>query len=747
MSPTKSIVAILSFFLGIVFFYFKSIHALVGLFVFCFFRPSWRWVWLFLIGLLWGFLHLIWVETTGMPHVLVLSHAHVEGVVVSLPIQSPQKTQFDFQVQRCNGHAVRAKMVLSCYNHCPKVRAGEYWVLDGKIKKPHNLANPGGFDYEAWMSARHALWAGTIRPNTMHHVAKRDERYSVLVCRQYLADNLKFYFKDLKILGIVQALALGVATHIDKTSWDLFRRTGTTHLMVISGSHIALVAGIIYAVFRRLWSYYPRGCLYCPAQKIAAIAGMLAALVYALLAGFEVPSQRALIVCFIVFARFFVHQQHTVWQSWRYALLMVVLFEPHSVLMPGFYLSFIAVAILLFIQERFSFKGIKNMLVTQFACTLGLMPLTLFWFSYGSINGLVSNVIAIPWIGFVLVPLSLLSVLLALWSLPQTMVLMLTKGIDGLFVFLSWMDGFYPWNLTWIWSYAYIPLALMLVMLFVVFVPMKEIYPAVLLLLIASLTPKTLKVKQGDAQVDVLDVGQGLAVAVHTAHHTLIYDTGLKQYQGSDMAEMVIIPYLKAIHRMRVDKVIISHPDMDHRGGLNSLLQTHWVRELVVDDPHFYHQGVSCHHDVSDWTWDGVTFRFFSLPDHVFSKNNHSCVLQIKTRHASMLLPGDIEKPAEDYLLQHDATMLSSDVLLVPHHASKTSSSYDFVQTIHPIYALASFGFDNRYHFPHPKTLETYQDMHIPFYNTADFGMITVILPADKKPDLPRLYRQRKFFL
>ena len=222
-----------------------------------------------------------------------------------------------------------------------------------------------------------------------------------LILREQLAATMEEYLPKGPTLGILQALTLNVTSNIDKEQWELFRRTGTTHLMVISGSHIGLVAGFCYCLIKWLWSRSGRLCLYCPASKMASLFGFFAALLYALLAGFEPPSQRSLFACFFLFLRTFLSQRFTVWQAWRYGLLLVLLYEPHAVILPGFYLSFIAVAILILINQRIAGGKIKKALCIQLACLFGLMPLSLYWFSYGAVNGLFANLLAIP-CGFLL---------------------------------------------------------------------------------------------------------------------------------------------------------------------------------------------------------------------------------------------------------------------------------------------------------------------------------------------------------
>ena len=223
--------------------------------------------------------------------------------------------------------------------------------------------------------------------------------------------------------------------------------------------------------------------------------------------------------------------------------------------------------------------------------------------------------------------------------------------------------------------------------------------------------------KEGEAQVNVLDVGQGLAVFIQTTHHYLLYDTGIKFYNGSDMGKLAIIPYLKTQGIRVLDKVVISHPDLDHYGGLSSIEEQFPIKALLVNDVSFYQRGINCHH-YPEWQWDGVVFRFLPIPPIFNNKNDNSCVLQIITAGAQLLLPGDIEKKGENYLVATYPDKLHSTILIAAHHGSKTSSSPAFLQHVAPHYAIISAGFDNRYHFPHQQTLNAFTNRGIQIINT-----------------------------
>ncbi|GGI78562.1 DNA internalization-related competence protein ComEC/Rec2 [Legionella impletisoli] len=717
---------ILCFFAGITTAYFKNVYPLSLLFILLYFRPNFRYVLWFSAAFFIAEVHQWQHREQHMPTTPMVQSARVEGEVASIPVHKNGNIQFELSVTRFNHQKAKANILLTCHKHCPEIHAGEYWRFHVKLKRPRNLENPGGFDYVRFLKARHIGWTGVLLKD--HQRLNQPKPYfSLLHLRERLAEVLYKADPNEQSAGITQALALGVTQHIQNNEWDLFRRTGTIHLMVISGAHIGLMAGIGYAVTKWIWCRFSILCLLIPAQKVASLAALMTAFVYSLLAGFGVPAQRALIVCFFMLLRNFCRQKFSVWQAWRYSLLAVLLFEPHSVLMPGFYLSFLAVAILLLSNQRFQEKGIKKIIILQVACMIGLMPFTMYLFSYGSINGLIANLLAVPWVGFVIIPLALGSMGLGQWVSMPWITSLLKWAISCLIFYLNWVDAFSLLNFKVGFAYLLYPFAFIIGIAIWVFLPVKKFLPIAFLLSLSALFPAYESIRKNEVKIDVMDVGQGLSVLIRTANHNVLYDTGVKFFQGSDMAKLAIIPYLETLGVNRLDAVIISHSDLDHRGGLTSLQEKYPIKRFIVDEPTYYHRGSSCEHYPS-WTWDGIVFRFFPLSKDLKGKNNHSCVLQVKAPGGSVLLTGDIEKPAEEYLVKRFGAELHSSVLLIPHHSSKTSSSEVFLRQVSPKYAVSSYGFDNRYHFPHQQTVEIYKKLKISVFNTVDCGKIGIHL-------------------
>lgn len=726
---------ILCFFVGMLYFYTHSPLCLLFIIASFLFRPRWVLLGMFVLAYGLSAFHQWRTADQDMPLQAVIPHAQLSGVVASIPHQTPEKTKFEFDADALNDFPVKSRMQLACYQKCPPIQVGQHWVLRAKLRRVHNLNNPGGFDYKTLMEARHIRWTGSIQKDTMKQ-RPQSIPLSILVLREKMAAYLAAMISDETTLGIVQALTIGVTNHISQTSWVLFRCTGTTHLMVISGAHIGLIAGMFFKLVLYGWSRSRRLCLRFPAQKIASLAGIFSGVSYALIAGFGVPAERAVVASGFMFLQYLGQRQFGAWQAWRYALLAVLLAEPHAVLMPGFYLSFIAVAILLTMNRRILTDGWRKLGLIQLSCMVGLLPFTVYWFSYGAVSGLVANTIAIPWVSFVIVPLALAT--LGLGQYMTCMVSLLKMSISAFMFFLHWIDGLAWMNVQMSYANMMLPLMWMLALMIFLLLPLKALFPTALGMLVAPFYPHHSGIPDHEFQAHILDVGQGLAVVIRTHHHVLIYDTGGQLYHGSDMGQLVMVPYLHLLGVNHLDKIVISHPDLDHRGGLASIEAKYPGTELVVDDPVFYHRGKSCH-EYADWTWDGIRFHFFPIKMLSGTKNNRSCVLHISNQSNQLLLTGDIERIAETQLLAQYGDSLKSSVMLVPHHGSQTSSSSGFLKMVAPKYAVLSYGFDNRYHFPHLKIMQRYQDAHIQLFATAEQGMIHVWFQRKKLAIMPFL--------
>lgn len=719
--------------MGILFAYTHQYALLLALLLIFFISPKPRILCFFLAGIGLALTH-DWLSLArGLPEQDVINYAIIEGTIASIPDQTADKTSFNLQVDAFNGKPAQALVQLAWYTKAPPLHAGQRWQLAAKLKKPHNFNNPGSSNYVRTLGIRHIVWTGYVRPSKTV-LLSNSSSWTLLSLRERLANTLAQLAKDEQTTGILQALTLNISSHLSANDWDLFRRTGTTHLFGISGEHIAMVSGLVFFLLQWLWSRSERLCLWVPAIRIASVGGFVAAFLYSLLAGFAPPVQRALTGCFFYTLCCLGKQRLSAWQIWRYALIVVTCIEPHAVFMQGFYFSFIAVACLIICQQRWPLKGFKQRLALQGSCLIGLMPLSIYWFSYGSINGFIANLFAIPLVSGLIVPLALMILLFSSWNWVSLLITPLTWLIALLFKGLLWSERLDFINIsTFLLPIEYV-VGMMFAGLLLVTLAIRPFKWIAMLWLLLPLIPTRSLVNRGEALIEVLDVGQGLAISVLTRHHALLYDTGDQFYKGSDLGKLVILPFYHALGIKKIDALVISHPDKDHRGGLHSVEAGIEVKQLLVNDPNYYHRGLNCH-KLPSWQWDGVRFQFFPIQLAMASKdtNNSSCILQVSTSAGRALFTGDIEALAEDYLVRTYGQQLASELLIVPHHGSKTSSTYRFLMEVAPYFAIASLGHDNRFHFPHAQPLKNMSALGIEFYRTDECGMVKWKLP-DKKP-------------
>lgn len=727
--------------MGILYVYtFNILLPIITLFV-LFITPRFPIILFFVMGLLLAFVHQWFILPKGLPNIPVIPRALIQGTIASIPLQNPNKTQFLLDIETLDGHPAQGLVQLAWYNKAPTIHAGQRWQFSVKIKKPRNFLNPGSSDYVNALATRHISWTGYIQNKNNIRLADIQSNPNWLVWRENLSRRLTHISPNTRTAGILEALTLNITTQITQEDWSLFRRTGTTHLFGISGEHIALVSGLVFMILKWLWSRSYRLCLRIPAIYVASISALFIALLYAFLAGFAPPVQRALIGCFFYTVYCLGKQRFTPWQVWRYALFSVLCLEPHAVFMQGFYFSFLAAACLLLTQQRWRLQGYKSKLALQLSCFIGLMPLSLYWFSYGSINGFIANLFAIPLVGLLIVPLALMTVLICSYSWSWLLMKPLSWLISLLFQGLALTEQIASINITTSLTSIEQVIALMGALLIWSVLPIQPFRGIAFLWFILSFFPQRTAIDSGAAVINVLDVGQGLSVVIQTKNHVLLYDTGDQFFKGSDLGKMVILPYLNKINIKKIDTIVISHPDKDHRGGLNSIEESLPVGQLLVNNIRYYHRGLNCH-DYPPWSWDGVSFRFLPIKKSFKGKNNSSCILQVSNDFGRVLLTGDIEKMAEEYLLQKYKTQVTSDVLIIPHHGSKTSSSYRFLLEVAPHYAIASLGFDNRFHFPHAKTLASMKSLGINFYRTDECGMVHIDLLSHSSIPTPTCFNK-----
>jgi competence protein ComEC len=708
---------------------------------------------IFIIGFFWAAWHAQITLDNMLDTPLEGRTVLVQGVIVDIPGGTPARgIHFLFRAERLdagNGWTEYARTLrLAWYQSREKPALGERWRLAVRLKRPHGYANPGGFDYERWLFQQGISATGYVREDGRNRRLGNRPRLFTDGFRRTVADYFDSRTHPPPGMALIRALTIGDDGAIDAAHWDVLRATGTTHLMVISGTHISLVAGLVFWLTRRLWvrlDGYPETL---PAARAAGVAALLTATWYAMLTGLGIPSRRALIMLAVGIVALLAGRWSRPAQVLALAVIATLVVDPQAVLATGWWLSFWAVTMIVSITAgRFGRAGIWSRLTrVHVILAVGMTPLLLLVFQQTSLIAPLANLLAVPWVSLLVVPIALAgTVLLSVSTTAAGWLLQLAAGLmDLLWAALSRLASLdfallsQPQPLTWT-----LPPAIAGILL--LFTPrgFPGKWPG-LVLLLPMLSSRAPAPESGAVWVTLLDVGQGLSTVVRTRGHTLVYDAGPAFGPDFDTGRAVVVPYLRSQGVGRIDMLVVSHGDNDHIGGVASLLKGYPVDEVQAGIPErvIMHRARQCRHG-ERWRWDGVGFAVLHPDARSYRKgNNASCVIRIEAgggRH--ILLTGDIEAVAEQQLVQDSRDHLSADVLVVPHHGSRTSSSPEFVEAVHPGYALFPTGYRNRYRFPRKAVTDRYRKAGAVLLETAAHGAITVRLASDGRLPQVEAYR------
>jgi competence protein ComEC len=703
---------------------------------------------LLLIAACSGFFYAAWIAQQRLedklPEAWQGRNISITGVVTEMPRQHERGLSFSFDVERVltADALVPPHILLSTYDTQDIAKlsphAGERWQLNVRLKQPHGTSNPYNFDFEAWALERNIRAVGYVHPQGDNHRVQEATGYFIERIREAVRAHFQRVLGQSPYVGVLSALAIGDQGSIPASQWQVFTRTGVNHLMSISGLHITMLAGLGFALTYWLWrrSVYLTLCL--PARKAATLAGLLVALVYTLLSGYGVPAQRTVYMLGTVAAAMWMSRNIAPSQLLAAALLVVLLLDPWAVMAPGFWLSFGAVALIFYITANR--LGKRHWLVEyghiQWAMSIGLIPPLLAMFQQISLVSPLANVFAIPLVSFVVVPLTLLGALL-----PFDWILSLAhESMAVVMQALEWLNKL-P-NAVWMqhappgWSIA-------IGMIGVLWMLLPRGFPSrwlgvifiMPMFMVLPVTPAT-----GSLRLTIFDVGQGLAVAAQTRSHTLLYDTGPGFNSDANSGNRILVPALHGMGVMQLDTLMLTHSDSDHIGGAISIIQAMPLQllssSLPNDNP--IRQQVATSVPCSDgqsWDWDEVHFEVLhpalaSYAEDNIKNNDRGCVLRISTGKNSVLLTADIEKNSEYELLKRHPDKLEATMLVVPHHGSKTSSTFDFVAAVHPRYAVFTAGYLNRFGHPKDEVVERYRAIGSELLRSDEDGAITLEMTA-----------------
>lgn len=696
-----------------------------------------------LLGVAW---HGMWAQEqlgNRLPRHLEGVDLTVVGVVKGLPQQTELTQRFEFSIEQGKTGVLDRKIRLDYYGD-KLIKGGQRWEFQVRLKQARGFANKGGFDFEAWSLQKGLNATGYVRPGSEILVD------TSLSLRAKILEQLQQTLKEAKHTGIILALTLGDKNSISSDYWDLFSKTGTNHLWVISGLHIGFIAGLFFMVSGFILRLFPALFRQVPLPVLSGLTAMLAAAAYAYLAGFSLSTQRALIMLVVIIGGSLWNKKISWDLRWLLALALVLCINPLAGMNPGFWFSFIAVASLLLFAENTPLQAaskLKTFLLTQWRVWLALFIPLGFWFGQIPVSSPLINIFAIPLVGMVIVPLSLLLIPLVFITetLSHYLMWVIDLPISFLFAFLEVMMKLVPnQGLIYFSSSDWVVLVMLGVATMILLLPTPfRVKTFSLPLFLPLLFPNTAKLNEGEWTLNVFDVGQGLAVLVKTREHSLLFDTAAGTGVHNSIANSEIIPSLRKQHINHLDALVISHGDNDHSGGARSLIDkfsvgtvfTNGAKELNQFNPSICSRGVN-------WWWNGVSFSFLHTPDEFKSSNNNSCVLRIAGLNQSALLPGDIERESEYALSAAFRAELGSTILLAPHHGSNTSSSYAFIKQVDPDHVVFSVAYRNQFGHPTQAVIDRYKSFNSKNYSTADLGMVSFDIGHSHQEPYIRGYRR-----
>jgi len=715
----------------------------------------------------WIVLSATWVIEDRLAAELHGLDLRLTGVVCDIPRVDGRVQRFLFVIdvdEQVPG--IPARTYISWYDSATTVRAGERWRLTIRLKRPRGTMNPAGFDFERWAFMRDIGASGYVR----HSVANRrllpaGGGCELAAFRQRIASDLVAAIPDGAALGHMLALAVGIRYRLDDDDWNVLRRTGTAHLMAISGLHIGLAAGFAFFCFRQVGRWLLLVHINCRPLLLARAGAFAGALSYSALAGFSLPTVRAVVMTSAVILLTGLRRTIPAPAVLAVALYVILWIEPFAMLSAGFWLSFGAVFVLLLSGFGGTYPGTVSaetrsratealhrfwqLLRAQLCLSVGLLPATAFFFGQVSLVAPVANLLVVPLFGVSIVPLLIVGVIalivapalagpvLGLTDFILSNVIALLEGMNRSASIAADLPGV-P---------GFVAAILAIIVAVLIWPPPlpARISTVMLLLGLAALAGSGIRQSVPALRIVVMDVGQGLAVLLQTPGHAVLFDTG-PRYRRGDAGRSIVIPVLRHFGVTQLDRLIVSHGDADHVGGARSVLAAYpeaifmAPERLDVPSDRFRTCRAGQH-----WRRDGVSFRFLhpgpEADSGPWSENDASCVLLVQSDHFGLLLPGDIEQHAERLLVASGA-LPAVNLVVAPHHGSRTSSTQAFVTATRPDYVVFSAGYQNQWRFPAPDVQERWVAGNACALTTGDSGAFVFEAHGTGPLQLVKRYRR-----
>jgi competence protein ComEC len=675
------------------------------------------------------------------------------GSVDALPIHRNGNYEFRFTIESIELESIELskqmsllgkRLQLSCYR-CPlEIHPGETWRLTLRVKRPRGYASWGSFDYEKYLFRHQIIAKGYIRLKGVNERISLGGS-SIHRWRESLLEDLKHEIGDGIGSAIISALTIGVKTGFSKEQKAVFQITGVSHLMAISGLHVGLVFTVVMLLFKYLLWPFAKVFEYCPRQQLVLFPALVAAGIYAALAGFSVSTQRAMVMLIVYVLCKLLARDISLIKVLIIAIVILLLIDPFSILDIGFWLSCSAVAIIALasLNKSRSKERQMSLLRLQPLLWLGMLPLSVVFFGQVSVISPFVNLLAVPLFCILLIPATLASVLIFIFgfdSLGGWCLHSLSQAYQQIFQYLEMLAKLefakvYATPLNW-WQWA-----LFLILLSSLMRPLKTFLFLGAIFVVSVFSKPVKYLKDDELYLTLLDVGQGLSMVVETANTISVYDTGPKYGSGFTAAEAVLLPFLRQRGVDHIDTLVISHADNDHIGGLQAIRDAYNIKRVISSRPDKVSGAAECVYGQS-WQYDQTVFTVLSpQADTPKGSNNRSCVIMLQHQGLKILLSGDIEKQVERFLLKQPKIDLNADILLVPHQGSKTSSTDVFLDTVSPSLAMLAAGYKNHYGHPHKNVVKRYQARDIELLSTIDAG--SILLKINSQGWQKVLYREQ----
>ncbi len=745
------IISCACFVVGISCVYFKIKHSII---FYC------------LAGVIWASFSIIYWLQVNAKLVESAQKVKVSGYICSIPELKFETWRFDFCVVTIDQHVIdwfeanKVSVSWGKYANQPEhiLKSGQFWELDGKILPIHGRLNPNAFDYERFAISQNYFATFKVKNSTA--IQKPAYLSPLLKLKSFYHQSRNNAFAHFNRVipegnskALIFAMLMGERAGIKTSQWEIFKQSGTSHLLAISGLHVGIAALWCYWVVCYLWKLSNRLCLLVPAQRMGEIAAIVGAIWITLLSGLGLPAQRAVLMLIIFFIAKWSGRHYTLTSVIGLSMLVILLLQPLSLLSVSFWLSFIAVTTIAFTLNRQAIKQgkIKSWLMVNWYLYVILIPVSCLFFDMASWVSLLANLILIPFFTFVLTPLIYLAGLTLCVN---------DKIAAWLFIFCSYLMDFCTHLQSYLadlnvhlifGNFSSFSLLMMFLIVCSLLLPKGIVHKIIIfpLLLVLALS-NTISNESEYFEMWVFDIGQGLAIYIETRHENLLFDTGWGSAEYS-VANSAILPFFEKRRISHLDRLVISHGDSDHAGGIVRVQNSLSIDKVVAGEKLIQTASESCH-SYPAWNNGAIQFEFLnhlpinqdSVTNSLIKSNNASCVLSINVFGEKILLTGDIEKQAEKRLIQNGLTQHT--VVVAPHHGSKTSSTNEFVQVTKPRHVIFSTGYANQWYFPRNEVVTRYTDLGGVSWVTHQQGAVKIYATKNKPLEITSLRKKSYFF-